>query len=47
MSDKDRTFDDVLAECREGLYAAEVQKIIDECNKQYEEYEEEKDEKVF
>lgn len=47
MSDKDRTFDDVLAEYREGLYAAGVQKIIDECNKQYEEYKEEKDEKVF
>ncbi len=46
LSDKDRTFDDVLAEYREGLYAAGVQKIIDECNKQYEEYTEKKDEKV-
>ena len=38
--------DDILAEYREGLYAAGVQKIIDECNKQYEEYKEEKDEKI-
>ena len=34
--------DDILAEYREGLYAAGVQKIIDECNRQYEVYKNEK-----
>ena len=43
---KDENLDDLLAEYREGLYAAGVQKIIDECNKQYEKYKEEKDEKI-
>ena len=34
----ERSLDDVLAEYREGLYAAGLQTIIDECNRQYEEY---------
>ncbi len=38
----DQTLDEVLAEYREGLYAAGVQKIIDECNRQYEVYKNEK-----
>lgn len=38
LPDKDHTLDDVLAEYRDGLYAAGVQKIIDECNRQYEVY---------
>ncbi len=38
LSKKDKNLNDVLAEYREGLNAAGVQKIIDECNKQYEEY---------
>ncbi|MBD5383504.1 MAG: hypothetical protein HDR72_00710 [Ruminococcaceae bacterium] len=36
------SLDDILAEYREGLYAAGVQKIIDECNRQYEVYKNEK-----
>lgn len=39
---EDQTLDEVLAEYREGLYAAGVQKIIDECNRQYEVYKNEK-----
>ncbi len=35
---EDEDLNDVLAEYREGLYAAGVQKIIDECNRQYEVY---------
>lgn len=34
----DQTLDEVLAAYREGLYAAGVQTIIDECNRQYEVY---------
>lgn len=45
LPDKDHTLDDVLAEYRNGLYAAGVQKIIDECNRQYEVYRSEKNEK--
>lgn len=39
----DQSLDDVIFEYREGLYAAGVQKIIDECNRQYEVYKKEKD----
>lgn len=38
MPKNNESLDDILAEYREGLYAAGVQKIIDECNKQYKEY---------
>ena len=34
----ERSLDEVLAEYREGLYAAGLQTIIDECNRQYEQY---------
>lgn len=34
----ERSLEDVLAEYREGLYAAGLQTIIDECNRQYEQY---------
>ena len=37
------SLDDVLAEYREGLYKAGLQTIIDECNRQYEVYKNEKD----
>ncbi len=43
LPEGDRTIDDVIYEYREGLYAAGVQKIIDECNRQYEVYQNEKD----
>ena len=36
------SLDDVLAEYREGLYKAGLQTIIDECNRQYEVYKNEK-----
>ncbi|MBD5128512.1 MAG: hypothetical protein HDT43_01085 [Ruminococcaceae bacterium] len=39
---KGENLDDILAEYRESLYAAGVQKIIDECNRQYEVYKNEK-----
>ena len=34
----ERSLEEVLAEYREGLYAAGLQTIIDECNRQYEQY---------
>lgn len=43
LSKDNKTFDEILAEYREGLYAAGVQKIIDEYNRQYEVYKAEKD----
>lgn len=42
MPKKDQTIDDVISEYRESLYAAGAQKIIDECNRQYEVYKNEK-----
>ncbi|MBD5128513.1 MAG: hypothetical protein HDT43_01090 [Ruminococcaceae bacterium] len=39
---ENENLDDILAEYRESLYAAGVQKIIDECNRQYEVYKNEK-----
>ncbi|MCM1276855.1 MAG: hypothetical protein NC299_16085 [Lachnospiraceae bacterium] len=42
LPEDDQTLDEVLAAYREGLYAAGVQTIIDECNRQYEVYKNEK-----
>lgn len=42
LPNDDQSLDDVLSEYREGLYAAGAQKIIDECNRQYEVYKNEK-----